>query len=119
MINPKFCLRWRIAVFSIALLFVVFGSSASGQKSSHPVLVIVLDGLRRDYVTPELMPNLHRLGESGAVGEKHHSVFPTVTRVNAASIATGCYPAVHGLVHNKFYLPKVSPDTLNAAEAED
>ncbi len=55
-------------------------------------LVIVLDGLHPDYVTAELMPNLHALGQRKIVGRNHHLVFLTVTRVNAASIATGSYP---------------------------
>jgi predicted AlkP superfamily pyrophosphatase or phosphodiesterase len=49
-------------------------------------LLIVLDGLRPDYVTPSVMPNLHALGQRGVVFANHHSVFPTVTRVNASSI---------------------------------
>ena len=75
----------------------------------NPCLVIVLDGLRPDYVTPVLMPNLHALGQRGVVGQNHHSVFPTVTRVNAASMATGVYPAAHGLLGNSVYYPKISP----------
>jgi hypothetical protein len=39
------------------------------------------------------MPNLHALGLRGVVFARHHSVFPTVTRVNASSISTGAYPA--------------------------
>ena len=83
---------------------------------------MVLDGLRPDYVTAELMPNLHALGERGVVCRKHHSVFPTVTRVNAASIATGSYPARHGLMGNSVYFPEISPDkkfdTANAAHLQ-
>ncbi|MBP9900342.1 MAG: alkaline phosphatase family protein [Verrucomicrobiota bacterium] len=80
-------------------------------RLDHASLVIVLDGLRPDYVTPELMPNLHALGERGVVSRNHHSVFPTVTRVNAASIATGSYPARHGLMGNSVFFPKIAPDT--------
>jgi len=70
-------------------------------------LVVVLDGLRPDYVTPELMPNLEALGRRGAVFRNHHAVFPTVTRVNASSIVTGAYPARHGLMGNSVYFPEV------------
>jgi arylsulfatase A-like enzyme len=86
----------------------------------HSSLVIVLDGLRPDYVTPERMPNLHALGERGVVGRNHHSVFPTVTRVNAASIATGSYPARHGLLGNAVYFPEISPNKkFDTAKATD
>lgn len=83
----------------------------NASRLDHSALVIVLDGLRPDYVTPELMPNLHALGERGVVGRNHHSVFPTVTRVNAASIVTGSYPERHGLMGNSVYFPEISPDT--------
>ena len=72
-------------------------------------LLIVLDGLRPDYVTPELMPNLHALGQRGVVMTRHHAVYPTVTRVNASSISTGAYPAVHGLMGNSIFFPDVDP----------
>lgn len=84
----------------------------------HTSLVIVMDGLRPDYVTPELMPNLHALGARGGVCRNHHAVFPTVTRVNAASIVTGCYPERHGLLGNSVYFPEISPSTrFNTANA--
>ena len=35
----------------------------------------------------------------------HHSVFPTVTRVNASSLVTGAYPERHGLMGNTIYIP--------------
>ena len=70
-------------------------------------LLVILDGLRPDYVTPQLMPNLHALGQRGVLFASHHSVFPTVTRVNAASIVTGAYPARHGLMGNSVYFPEV------------
>lgn len=108
--------------FFLFLLVVWIGGSGTVivlAGTNHPILLIVLDGLRPDYVTPELMPNLSALGERGVIGLKHHSVFPTVTRVNASSIATGSYPAVHGLMYNKIYLPEVSAEALNAADAED
>jgi predicted AlkP superfamily pyrophosphatase or phosphodiesterase len=71
-------------------------------------LVIVVDGLRPDYVTPDLMPRLVRLGQRGVVFNAHHSVFPTVTRVNAAAIATGVYPEAHGLLGNTVFVPAVN-----------
>jgi len=60
-------------------------------------LVIVVDGLRPDYVTPDVMPRLAGLGQRGIVFTAHHAVFPTVTRVNASSFVTGAYPEAHGL----------------------
>jgi arylsulfatase A-like enzyme len=74
------------------------------------------------------MPNLTALGKRGVVFTRHHSVYPTVTRVNASSISTGAYPEAHGLLGNSVFFPKVDPtkflDTsdrrnlLKIAEAE-
>jgi hypothetical protein len=86
-------------------------------------LVIVVDGLRPDYVTPSLMPRLVRLGERGVVFTAHHSVFPTVTRVNASTMATGVYPETHGLLGNTVYIPAVNArkglDTGSRENLED
>ncbi len=54
------------------------------------------------------MPNLTALAKRGVVFTRHHSVYPTVTRVNAASISTGAYPDTHGLMGNSVFFPRVS-----------
>jgi len=48
------------------------GTTAEGDPARRHLL-IVLDGLRPDYVTPELMPNLHALGQRGVVMTRHHT----------------------------------------------
>ncbi len=104
----------RMALVALALLALPFATAAT----PHSSLVIVLDGLRPDYITPALMPHLHALGESGIVAEAHHAVFPTVTRVNSPSIATGAYPAAHGLMQNTILIPEASADPIDTADAE-
>jgi len=97
--------RW-IAVAGVAAFGVVALRAQPPARRTH--LVIVVDGLRPDYVTPDVMPRLVRLGQRGVVFNAHHSVFPTVTRVNAASIATGAYPEAHGLLGNTVFVPKAN-----------
>ncbi|TCR67043.1 alkaline phosphatase family protein [Bosea sp. BK604] len=67
-------------------------------------VVLILDGLRRDFVTPELMPRLSALRERATWCAQHGSVFPSVTRVVSSSVATGCRPARHGLAGNTIAL---------------
>ena len=50
--------------------------AAPPAPAPHTQLVIVVDGLRPDYVTPEVMPRLFRLGQRGIVFNAHHAVFP-------------------------------------------
>ncbi len=67
-------------------------------------VVVILDGVRRDSVTPELMPCLSAFA-AGATGfAAHRSVFPSATRVVSSTMATGCFPARHGLQGNTVVL---------------
>ena len=89
------------------------------DRAQQRHLLIVLDGLRPDYVTAELMPNLHALGERGVVFTDHHAVYPTVTRVNAASISTGAYPETHGLMGNAVFFPEVDATRFLSTSERD
>ena len=63
-------------------------------------VLVVVDGLRGDHVNEALTPNLHRLATTARWYPDHRSVFPSATRVNSASLATGCFPGSHGLHGN-------------------
>ncbi len=67
------------------------------------VILLVWDGLRPDFVRPDLTPVLCEWARRGVQFGRHRSVFPSETRVNSSSIATGCYPERHGIVANRFY----------------
>jgi len=77
--------------------------------SAHLVIVFVVDGLRPDAITPADTPTLHRLRAEGVDFANSHAVFPTVTRVNAATLATGTQPGTHGIAGNQIYVPDVDP----------
>ena len=68
------------------------------------VIVFVVDGLRPDAITAADTPTLHRLRAEGVWYANSHAVFPTVTRVNAATLATGGQPGTHGIVGNQIYI---------------
>jgi predicted AlkP superfamily pyrophosphatase or phosphodiesterase len=94
---------------AVCLLAAAAIIPSSPRAAAHRHLLIIVDGLRPDYVTPDVMPNLVDLGKRGVVFRRHHSVYPTVTRVNAASISTGAYPETHGLMGNSVFFPSVDP----------
>src|SRR5687767_15917453 len=98
---------WRRVLAAALLAAPLAASSQPSPPSRH--LLIVVDGLRPDYVTAEVMPNLTALAGRGVVFTRHHSVYPTVTRVNASSISTGSYPGTHGLMGNSVFFPSVEP----------
>jgi arylsulfatase A-like enzyme len=97
-----------MAVMALVAALAVSRLMSAQPAVAHTQLVIVVDGLRPDYITPEVMPRLVQLGQRGIVFRQHHSVFPTVTRVNAATFVTGVYPDVHGLMGNTIYIPSVN-----------
>ncbi|HMK81407.1 MAG TPA: alkaline phosphatase family protein [Xanthobacteraceae bacterium] len=65
---------------------------------------VCCDGLGRGWIRAEVTPFLDRLREASLWCADHHAVFPSVTRASAASIATGCLPARHGLHGNRMGL---------------
>lgn len=104
-------------------LILAFAVAVQAQPDpAHRHLLLVLDGLRPDYVTKEVMPNLHALAQRGVTFTNHHAVYPTVTRVNASSISTGAYPERHGILGNSVFFPRVDAnrflDTGQRADLE-
>ncbi|MEK9671392.1 MAG: alkaline phosphatase family protein [Rhodospirillaceae bacterium] len=67
-------------------------------------ILVICDGLRADMIRPDWTPNLWRIKERGRFYANHRSVYPSTTRTTAASIATGCHPARHGLEGNAIAL---------------
>jgi len=88
----------------------------TGAKRQR-VLIVVFDALRPEFVKPGLMPNLHAFASGGVRYVNSRSTFPTETRVNQSAVITGCYPARHGIVANKFVLADgVSNQILNSGD---
>jgi arylsulfatase A-like enzyme len=78
-------------------------------------VIVVLDGLRRDFVTGATTPRLHEFAQQAERFAAHRSVFPSATRVVSSSLATGCYPNRHGMQGNSFALMEAG--TLVAHDA--
>lgn len=83
------------------------------------VLIAVFDGLQPSQITPELTPNLFGLASRGVMFRKNHPVFPTVTRINAATLVTGQNPGEHGLAANTVVIREYDPNlAFSALEPE-
>jgi arylsulfatase A-like enzyme len=63
-------------------------------------VLVVLDGLRRDFVDPAHTPRLAAFAGQAAHFPAFRTAFPSATRVVSATFATGCHPARHGLQGN-------------------
>jgi len=104
----------------LVLVFFVCQQLTAQVDTSIKTLIVFFDGLRPDYITPELMPNVYAFSKRGSYGKQHHSVFPTVTRVNSSSYSTGSYPGTNGIMGNTVYFPQVNPlKGLNTGDASE
>lgn len=74
------------------------------MNGTKRAVIVICDSLRADLIGPDDTPFLMELGGRGAWFAAHRSVFPSTTRASAASIATGCLPARHGLLGNTMAL---------------
>jgi arylsulfatase A-like enzyme len=92
-----------------ALLAVGCTTAQGGREGPPPpdstrIIVFVWDGLRPDSVSADDTPNLIRLRDEGVLFENHHATYPTLTMMNAASLATGGYPATNGFYGNSTWV---------------
>ena len=98
--------------FLFLLVLIVLGcavgfADAQGTGSPRLVVLIVCDGLRPDFVTQHDMPRLYELGHEGVRFERQHAQYPTVTMVNAATLATGGTAGTTGILGDVMFLGPV------------
>src|SRR5438132_13677010 len=100
----------RVLGFSVAIFFFICGPFAGEARHSgraEQVVLIVWDGMRPDFVTPEHTPTLFQLTQEGVFFKNHHAVYVTSTEVNGAALATGDYPDRTGIIANRGYRPEL------------
>src|ERR1043166_8156905 len=97
-VQPKLALvkifLLKIFLFGIATLLPASATVVAALSSppARHVVLIVWDGMRPDFVSPQYAPTLDKLAHDGVRFRNHHSVYPTATDVNGAALASGCYP---------------------------
>lgn len=77
----------------------------AAQQAKPYVILISADGFRYDYAHKYNAVNLLRLSDRGVRARSMQPAFPSLTFPNHYTLATGLYPAHHGLVNNNFYDP--------------
>src|SRR5262245_49012300 len=78
----------------------------AGSPRPRAVMLVVLDGMRRDYFDryASSLPTLTALRRSGAwFSQASVNVIPSNTAVGHSTIATGADPAVHGITGTNVY----------------
>ena len=104
------------------LVFIGSLSFAGGSRApklanfESTVIVISIDGLRPESITPTNMPHLAKWMKAGASGSLE-PVFPSLTFPNHFTMATGLYPAEHGIIGNDMRDPEMTEDFTLANQA--
>src|SRR3954466_13993172 len=101
-------------LITVLLISILTGCAQSTAQELAPVanrarhvLIVVMDGLRRDQVTAEQMPTLYALSQQGVFFNAHHPVYPSSTQVNATALATGQKPSTSQVIANREYRPEL------------
>lgn len=79
------------------------GVNRAEQQGKPYVVLVSIDGLRWDFQSLFDTPGMDRISSKGVKAAALVPVFPTMTFPNHYSIATGLYPANHGIVDNSFF----------------
>ena len=93
-----------LLTLSVSLVFAQGsgGVNVPEHRDKPYLLLISIDGFRWDFQDLHDTPTLDQLATDGVRAERMVPVFPTLTFPNHFSIATGLYPANHGLIGNRF-----------------
>jgi hypothetical protein len=97
-------MRWIVG----AVVVLVLGGLATvlwtrREGPPHSLIIFVADGLRSQVVTDQNAPELAELRRQGVDLRNSHAAYPTVTTVNASTIATGHWPGDTGDFGNMLY----------------
>jgi arylsulfatase A-like enzyme len=95
--------------FSALALAALLSLAQAPAESRRLFAIFVVDGLRPDSINATDTPTIDRLRREGVDYVNSHSIFPTSTRINAASLITGAYPSRHGIVGNSMFVAGVNP----------
>lgn len=104
----------------LLLLAAGLGSmpAQAAGKAEH-VVVVVFDGMRPDFITPQFAPNLYALATNGVFFKRNHPVYISTTIVNGTAIATGTYPGHSGILANSDYREELNLQSPVASEVLD
>jgi predicted AlkP superfamily pyrophosphatase or phosphodiesterase len=96
-----------LSLFGIASSWAADSDSSSAKGKAEHVVVVVWDGMRPDFITPQFTPTLYTLATNGVFFKRHHPVYVSSTEVNGTALATGVYPNRSGVMANSDYRPEI------------
>jgi predicted AlkP superfamily pyrophosphatase or phosphodiesterase len=96
-----------LCLCNLLLLSSYFGLAAERKGAAEHVVMVVWDGMRPDFITPQYTPTLYQLALDGVFFKNHHPVYVSSTEVNGTALATGVYPNRSGIIGNRDYRPEL------------
>lgn len=109
-------------LFVLALIFsraVLFEASCFAKGVAEHVVVVVFDGMRPDYITPQFCPILYALATNGVFFKRNNCAYISSTIVNGTVLATGTNPGRNGILANSDYREELGFTTSIASESLD
>jgi predicted AlkP superfamily pyrophosphatase or phosphodiesterase len=95
----------RSLLIGIGVLAWGLANAVAAGKAEH-VVVVVWDGMRPDFVTPQYTPALYELARRGTFFSRNHAAYVSTTEVNGTALATGMQPEHSGIIANTQYRPE-------------
>lgn len=100
-------MKRSLKLFIAVLLLLVPAAAQEKIRDLEPTVVLIsIDGFRADYLDLYRPKNLLQLASKGVRAQWMTPSFPTKTFPNHYTIATGLFPANHGIVANNMYDPE-------------
>ena len=104
LVNLLYMKRYFLVLFVLVTSFSVNAVGQAPIKDLKPTVILVsLDGFRYDYLDKYAPPTLQKLAKEGVRAKWMIPSFPTKTFPNHYTVATGLYPAHHGIVENNIW----------------
>lgn len=93
--------------------------TARAKGQAEHVVVVVWDGMRPDFVTPQFTPTLYWLATNGVFFRNNLCAYISSTEVNGTVLATGVHPNRSGIMANVHYQPELDWDAGFGTEVLD
>src|SRR5258708_28293270 len=103
----KVRIKFVAAISGAVLGFQALLPTAIAKGEAEHVVVIVWDGMRPDFITPQYTPTLYKMAQDGVFFRNHHPTYVSSTEVNGTAIATGMHPDHSGIMANSDYRPEI------------
>ncbi len=108
-----------LLIASVAAARADAGEARGVQARARIFILMVWDGLRPDLVSAKWTPNLFAMENEGVLFAHHHAVYPSITMVNAASLATGAPPGTTSVLGDEMSMSsRLRADRITPAAAD-